>query len=68
MDATDPKRLYSLSDAVEILGAKPAPFLQALSLIPALRHKRAFTIEDLANIDDVLKTQIVPQMTRKGEV
>ena len=58
-------KLYGLSDAIEVLGVKGELVLRALTLLPALRARaNRWTVEDLAQINDVIKTQIVPQMPK----
>ena len=63
-------KFYTLSDAADVLAVKGELVLKALALLPALRQRaNRWTVEDLAQIDDAIKTQIVPQMMRgKGMV
>ena len=58
-------KFHNLSDAAEVLAVKAELILRALAFLPALWERRnRWTVEDLAEIDNVIKTQIVPQLTR----
>ena len=52
---------YSVSDAAEVLAVKPEMLLRALTYLPSLRMRYdSWTIADLAQLDTIIKTQIIP--------